>query len=527
MLPAAEKIISKYHTWLVNLKGRNHLLVAVALGACLTLALPPISLFPCAIVALTSLLWLHDQCNSKAAAFKLGWWFGFGHFVTGLYWISNALLVDASVFGWLIPFALFGIAAVVAVYIGITLALLHITLTQGWLKVITFAAIWTLIEMLRGVLFTGFPWNLIGYIWTFSLSMLQTASIVGIWGLSFIAIICCAIPYISTSKQPKARCYFIILSLLLLIVAGGTWRLSHSSNSTVPDIYIRIVQGNIPQTFKWDPTQEQRNFNKYIQLSLQEGYEKVTHIIWPETAIPYPLNEQSEVIHSALKPIVPENGALISGAIHVETDASGALKKIWNAALILEKSGHTQFYHKSHLVPFGEYIPLRKTLHLPLQKITAGMVDFTAGNGPQTFSLPHFVPFSPLICYEAIFPQEVVNTRVHPQLLINVTNDAWYGYSTGPFQHFESARLRAIEQGMPLIRAANTGISAVIDSYGRIIQQSTLETTAVIDSELPIALTTPTIYYHIGCLGVATPLLCLFLFSLFKNRKRHVSILQD
>jgi apolipoprotein N-acyltransferase len=510
-------------TLLHRLTGKRRWFAAFGFGICLTLALPPFALLPCAVIALTCILWLHDSCATKSSAFWLGWWFGFGHFLTGLYWISNALLIAPMQFGWLVPFALFGIAGVVAVYMGLLFVGLYYLKATGTLKVILFAVLWTLIELVRGSLFTGFPWNLLGYMWVFSTSMLQLASVFGIWGLSFLAVVFCAMPY--TLGQGKRNWKPLVRTTLLIVMVGawGSWRVGHATTAIVEGVYLRIVQGNIPQTLKWDPTQEYHNLDHYIQLSLSEGYGKVTHLIWPETAIPYALHDQSDVITSVLRPIVPMKGALISGAVHVEPDENGEIKKLWNAALILERSGRTQFYHKSHLVPFGEYIPFR-SLGLPIEKITGGMIDFTPGPGPQTLSLPGFVPFSPLICYEAIFPAEVANTMEPPELLVNVTNDAWYGYSTGPFQHFESARVRAVEQGIPLVRAANTGISAMVDSYGRIIARTSLQTVAVLDVALPVALTEKTLYSRVGRIGVLVPLVLFLVYYLFKNKNRRASI---
>ena len=499
--------------------------LAALLGAILSLALPPLYIFPAASVALVFILRMHDALNSRASAFWLGWWFGFGHFTTGFYWISFALLVDVAQFWWLIPFALFGIAGIIALYLGLTFLLLYLIPARGLWKIMLFATLWTLIEMLRGLLFTGFPWNLIGSIWGFSTPMLQLASVWGIWGLSFLTIATLTMPYMLwfSDKHPWRACLGA-LAVLTSVWGLGAWRIHQNPHQAVPNIHLRIVQGNIPQTLKWDPQKEQQHLNRYIQLSLNPGYENITHLIWPETAIPYPIQNESDSMISLLRPIIPQSGALISGALHIEATPAGEINRLWNAALVLPHTGNIQFYHKSHLVPFGEYIPFRNLLGDAIQKMTDGRVDFSAGEGNKTLSVPGFVPFSPLICYEAIFPNEVRDPTTAPQVLINVTNDAWYGISSGPFQHFESTRMRAIEQGVPLIRAANTGISGVIDPYGRIMVQSKLETTGVLDAELPKALTSPTLYSKMGRAGIALPLILFLVFSLFKNRNRHVSI---
>lgn len=509
--------------------GYRRYALAACLGMLLTLSLPPLYILPAACLALTAILRMHDACLTKRNAFLLGWWFGLGHFVTGLYWISFALLVDGSAFWWLIPFAVFGIPSVLALYIGLTFLALHHFSSTGLKKLYLFATIWTLVEMLRGVLFTGFPWNLIGSIWNATLPMLQLASIVGIWGLSFLTILILAAPY-TLWHQHRARWRPCLVSILLLMLVwiGGNWRLAHAPSEMVPDIRLRIVQGNIPQTLKWEEDKKSDHLNSYIQLSLKPGYEHITHLIWPETAMPYTVWDNAPWGMAVLKDIVPPNGALITGVLHGVLNFNGSsdptIGTIWNDAMVLSSSGKPQFYHKSHLVPFGEYIPFRNILGSTISKITEGSVDFTSGTGPKTLSLSGFVPFSPLICYEAIFPDNVIDKNTPPQLLVNLTNDGWYGYSSGPFQHFESARLRAIEQGMPLIRAANTGISGVVDPYGRVITHSELQTTTVLDSELPRALSTPTLYSKIGRTGIVIPLMFFLLFSLFQNRRRHDTI---
>jgi apolipoprotein N-acyltransferase len=248
---------------------------------------------------------------------------------------------------------------------------------------------------------------------------------------------------------------------------------------------LRLVQPSIPQTLKNDSTAELQNFRRLLALSASAGADKVTDIIWPEAAAP-PLLERFADKWLAMAAVVPQGGLLITGTERVEP-LSGRVQDVWNSLVALDDSGTiVATYDKAHLVPFGEYVPLRGVL--PMDKITPGTLDFSSGRGPQTLTLPGLPPVSPLICYEAIFPSAVIDPTQRPAWLVNVTNDAWYGVTSGPFQHLAIARVRAVEEGLPLVRAANNGVSAVIDPYGRVLARLDLDTVGISDAPLPQAL---------------------------------------
>lgn len=477
--------------------GIKRYFLSFFLGCLTGLALSPTYLIPLAVIGLTSHLWQIDSCTNKKQSFWLGWFFGLGFFVTGLYWISFALLIDIRTFGWMIPFAMFGIPAVLAFYSAICSLITFKVSCKGYKKVILFAAIWTTLEILRGFLFTGFPWNLIGYIWTFSDSMLQITSIMGIFGLSLLTVFVFAMPYSINWEKKVKNTKPTILALLLLfaIFIFGQYRLSNGNNSFHPD-KIRIVQGNIAQNNKWDARNSQKILNKYISQSVSAGFEDVKYILWPEAAVPFYIEDDSPLI-TILGSAVPQDGYLLTGTIHGLENGS----VVYNAIHTINQYGEVAaIYHKSHLVPFGEYVPLRSIL--PIDKITPGQVDFSKGDGITTLDIKGMPSFSPLICYEAIFPNKVIDKNTPPQFMINVTNDAWYGNSSGPYQHFNMVKVRAVEHGIPLIRAANTGISGVIDAYGRIIARTSLGEDAVLDSKIPQSLTSPTLYTKFGNLSV-------------------------
>ncbi len=478
--------------------GWKRRLLLLLFGALVAVALPPLYITPLAFVGFCGFFIILNNSVNYKTAFSAGWWFGVGYFTAGLYWISVALFVDISSFWWLYPFALFGIPLVLAVYIGLV-GICTFSLSKyfsGWRLIIIFTNIWVISELLRGYLFTGFPWNLTGYVWAFSDNILQIASITGIWGLSFLGVLVFTIPVLWLEKGRNIKslyipCLAVLFTLLVIFVWGG-WRLSSASAENVQGVKLRIIQGNIEQDLKWDEEKRYPILAKYMKMSVQEGYDEITHIIWPETAIPFVTFLGSD-LYKLIGGIVPKKGALITGALRAEIDSRGTIDKLWNSMEVINHKGELySYYDKTHLVPFGEYVPFAYIL--PLNKIAYAPVNFAIGKGLATNKAPGFPDFSGLICYEVIFPGQVVDKQNRPGVIVNVTNDAWYGNTSGPYQHLVMARVRAVEEGIPLIRSANNGISAVIDPYGRVIAKTKLSTEAVLDSYLPMYIKEPTTY---------------------------------
>ncbi len=479
-------------------QGKKRYFLSFFVGVCVTLAFPPIYIVPFAIVGFTLHLIQIEFCQNKKQAFWLGWWFGLGHFTTGLYWISFALLTDFEKFWWLMPFAILGIPVVLAFYTAIVSWLTFLVPQSGYRRVIIFTVLWTIIEFVRGYLFTGFPWNLVGYIWVISDSMLQLASVFGVWGLTFFTILAFSMPATLFFSNGKKNFYPISISFALLVIiwVGGFYRLQTAEIKDFPNVMVRIIQPNIAQDNKWDMDKRSMIVQKHLNMTYSEGFDKITHVIWPESALPFYIEENSELL-DIIKHVVPKGGAIITGSIRAQVSESGFVEKAWNSLHAIDNKGHiAAVYDKHHLVPFGEYVPLRGIL--PIEKITQGQGDFESGDGVKTLSIPNFPKFSPLICYEAIFPGAVADEKDRPELMINVTNDGWYGKSSGPYQHFEIVRLRAVEEGVSLIRSANTGISGLIDPYGRVVKKAPLEESAIIDSSVPKNLADGTIYSKYG-----------------------------
>lgn len=465
--------------------GWKYYFLSTILGVLAAGAFPPSYLIFLLVPALTILLLLINTCSSKKEAFLVGWWFGLGHFCAGLYWITYALLTDVSAYIWLIPIAVIAISSVLAVYIGLVTLLTSLVPVSKWHKVIWFAVFWVAIEYLRAFLFTGFPWNLVGNVWTFSLPMAQLAAITGVYGLSLLTIIAASIPFVLFPWNKKVMRDWlpivVVYGVVIAVYFVGSARLAENETAYHSDVKLKIVQANISQKDKWDPELRLAGLKKWLRLSALEAGDGTTHVIWPETAMTYPLGSDSPW-GKVLAPIIPKGGMLFTGAVNANYNQ--AQPEVWNSLYALNEKGEVAGrYDKHHLVPFGEYVPFREWV--PFKKITQGFVDFSSGVGVRTLEYSGLPSFSPLICYEGIFPGEVVDKKNPPRWMLNITNDAWFGTSTGPYQHLNMVRLRAIEQGIPVVRSANTGVSAVIDPFGRIVGHIGLNKEGIININLP------------------------------------------
>ncbi len=512
-------LCSRFARVVGELTGWRRAGLTFAAGVLSAAALPPVHALPALLLAFPVLVWLLDYAPTKKRAFLDGWWFGFGHFVAGLYWIGFSLLVDAERFAWLLPFAVLCIPAVLALYTGCVAALARWA-PAGNSRVLALAAAWTLAEWVRGQLFTGFSWNAIGIVWTASDATIQFAAVGGMYALSMLTIIIAASPA-TLGGGVGWRAWILPVGALLALFAlwlGGTVRLSAAMSRSVDGVLLRVVQPNIPQRIKWRPALRDQHFATYLRLSSAPSDRPVSHIVWPETAVPFDVSSdhaRRRIMASA----VPKGGLLLTGALRATSRGERPFR-IWNSFYAINNAAEiVATYDKFHLVPFGEYVPFRRWLGI--SKLTAGRTDFSAGPGPQTIRLPGLPPVGPLICYEVIFPDRVIASESRPQWLLNVTNDAWFGNSSGPYQHFAMARLRAVEQGLPLVRAANTGISGVIDAYGRIRARLGLERQGVIDVALPRPAPGRTLYSRFGDLPVLIAAAFLLVMAGVRAKNRH------
>jgi apolipoprotein N-acyltransferase len=478
------RVFSRLASHLRARRGWRAPVTAAALGALAAAALPPLHLVPVLWLAFPGLLLLADSRPGWRGAFGVGWAWGFGHFVAGLYWISHALLTEADRFAWLVPLAVPGIAAVLALFVAVPVVLARLW-PEGWPRVLAFAGLWTLAEIARGVVLTGFPWNLLGTVWAFGALPVQGAAWIGTHGLSALTVLLACLPL------GGGRAAWAVGGAIL---AGGAVfglvRLAAEEPAPAP-VALRIVQGNIAQAHKWRDDLRIVHFRRYLAMTAavpppERETERLV-VIWPETASPYMLDNDATA-RALAAGALPGEGVLIAGSVRIERAGEGAEPpvRVWNSLLAIGSATDVLArYDKHHLVPFGEYVPLRRWL--PVETVVPGNLDFSAGPGPRTLAVAGVPPFSPLICYEVIFPGEVVAEGARPAWLLNLTNDAWFGVSSGPYQHLAAARMRAVEEGLPLVRAANTGISAVFDARGRLVASLGLNRTGVVAAPLPSA----------------------------------------
>jgi apolipoprotein N-acyltransferase len=470
---------------------------AFALGVMLVFTLPPFFAFPFVFVCFMGLYLLLQLCETSKQAFWLAWSYGFGFFLVGVYWIIHSLLVDAAMFWWLIPFALCLIPAISALFIAVV----------GWFSfkirhkfsppahVILFAVAWVLMELLRGYV-TQFPWNYVGYIWLGEEKSLvaQMAAFFGVSGLSLMLVLFSTFPAILFERKDgnfvhvdKFKEVSFAWSAVLWMTVYGVLTCSDPIEVADDAPLVRLVQPNIPQKMKHDQTKQFEILHSHLKYtavpSQAESGLNPDIVVWPEAPVNYSIEHDAKM-RELITRAMPPNSYLLTGGMRVEDIQWSA--RMWNSFFALNSAGEVvSSYDKHILVPFGEYIPFKEYFPF-VQKITQGAIGFARGDGPQTIKLPDVPAFSPLICYEAVFPGQIVDDENRPRFLLNVTNDAWFGNSFGPHQHLHMARMRAIEEGIPLVRVANTGISAVIDQRGTIVQALGLNQAGVMDVLVPL-----------------------------------------
>ncbi|WP_029010766.1 apolipoprotein N-acyltransferase [Azospirillum halopraeferens] len=506
---------------LAGLAGWRRLAAAAALGGLSALALPPAHALPVLLVSFPGLLWLLAGAPNGRVAFAVGWFFGFGHHLAGLYWVSFALFTDIGRFWWALPLAAAGLPMLLSLFTGLAALVFHRLKANGPAAPLLFAATWAAAEWLRGHLFTGFPWNLTGYGWVGVLPVLQGVSLVGIYGLSLLTVLVAALPAaLADPRVPPRRAAAALaagLALFAALAAWGALRLSAADEAPVAGVRLRLVQAAVEQHLKWDPAERQANFERHLALTAAPAARPVTHVIWPETAVPFFLDADA-ARRQAVGAVTPPGGLVLTGAPRLGMAADGGTL-FHNAMLALDGSGAVvASYDKFHLVPFGEYMPLRR--YLPVGAIAGNGAEFSPGPGPRSLRLAGLPPVSPLICYEVIFPAAVTDPDDRPHWLLNLTNDAWYGHTAGPHQHFAIARVRAVEEGLPLVRSANTGISGVVDSYGRVTARLGLGERGIVDADLPAALAQPTPYGRFGDLGFGLLLAGCLICGLLARQSR-------
>jgi apolipoprotein N-acyltransferase len=516
---AARSFATCLQSWVGQKSGWWRAALAFGCGALSVLAFAPFFLSPVLFLTLPVFVWLLDSAGSPRTAAASGWWFGFGYFVFGLFWIGEAFLVEADKFAWLLPFAVTILPAGLALFWGAAAGASRQLWSSGFERVLVLAVALSCAEWLRGNILTGLPWNILGYALTSPLVLMQSAGLFGIYGLTLLAVPIFAGPlvYLAGREDSAAVAIFpkavaIAVVPLLAMSIYGVWQLSSPQNF-VDGVKIRIVQPNVAQNEKWLPQYQRRIFDDHLLLSqtnalgARDDLADTTHVIWPEAAMPFLPLETPQAL-AAIADVLPPKVTLISGALRRVTTTNGASQsdartaEAFNSILAFNDTGQlTATYDKIHLVPFGEYLPFERFLNaIGLGGLSFGRGAFTPGADPRRpMTIAGLPPALGLVCYEAIFPGDAAPPAdgTHAGIILNVTNDGWFGNSTGPRQHFHQTRVRAVEQGLPILRAANNGISGIIDGRGRVLGSIGMNERGIVDGRLPEAASAP-LYANFG-----------------------------
>lgn len=519
--------------------GWKRAAIALVAGALSALAMAPFNAWPVLFLTFPIMVWLIDGAGAGRwrgvpAAAMAGWWFGLGYFVPGLYWIGDAFLVDAPTFAWLMPFAVLGLPAYLALFTAFGFALARLIWTRDASRVIALAASLTLSEWLRGHVLTGFPWNAFGYALTEPLALAQTASLIGLWGLTFLAVAIFASPAVLIDGTSRGRRPWItpVMALAVLVAMGifGAVRLSLQPTTTVANVKLRIMQPNLQQDVRFNYAAKAEVMQKYLTLSdrasgpRSTGVRDASILIWPESAFPFFLTREADAM-AQIAELLSKGTVLITGSVRAPDLPPGLrITRAYNSIYVIDHDGSVlSVYDKLHLVPFGEFLPYQDLMEkLGFVQLTKVQGGFIPGTRRHTMEIPNAPRALPLICYEAIFPGDVASGDDRPGWIVNLTNDGWFGITTGPYQHLQQARLRAIEQGLPVVRAANTGISAVIDPLGRIVARLGLGQEGVLDSGLPSAIA-PTAYARGGDIPAAIIVIAAFIFAVRRRATKRPS----
>ena len=525
--------------------GRTRVFAALAAGGIAALSMAPTGTYawPAIFIAFPMLVWLIDGAGAGggrgiAAAAGIGWWFGFGYFLAGLWWVGAAFLVDADKFAWLLPVAVAGLPAGLALFTAAGTALARALWCRGPARVVALAVGLTAAEWLRGHLLTGLPWNSFGYALAADIRLAQGAALGGLWSLTFLAIAVGALPaLLADSPRETARPWRWVglgaLILAALALYGGV-RLARTEVGTATGVRLRLMQPNLPQDQKFRYAAKDAVMAHYLQLSdlskRAPGTPPITHLIWPESAFPFFLHREPDAL-AQIADLLKSGAYLITGAARLEQHAEGQglRNDVFNSVQIVDPAGSiVATYDKVHLVPFGEYLPFQAALEaIGLEQLTRVRGGFAAGTRHRALAVPGAPPAAALICFEIVFPGEAVPEGApRPGWILNLTNDGWFGMTSGPYQHFAQARLRAIEEGLPVVRVANTGISAVIDPLGRITAALPLGSAGVIDAELPLPLE-PNIYAYSSDRIIVLVWFSALLLVVFVGRRRQFAAPQD
>ncbi|MBL4875119.1 MAG: apolipoprotein N-acyltransferase [Cohaesibacteraceae bacterium] len=471
-------------------------------GVLTLLAQPPFGFMVLLWLSFPLLVWVMDSAsftrgisNRFFAGFGVGWWFGFGYFVPALYWLGNAFLVDAGRFAWAMPLAVLILPACLSLFWAIAFGIINLFWKPGVSRVFLSGLALGLAEWGRATMFTGFPWANPGLALVGTGVQMQILALTGAQILAFWLPLVFAIPVLiwaEKQRPPGSSGLLAFVVVLLCAQTGfGIYRLN-LIEQTSENIVVRLVQGNIPQAEKWLPENRDTIFNKYLELTGSPAINAsaksraIDYVIWPETSVPFLLTREPSGL-TRIADALPGDAKLITGALRQQVlTTETATARLFNSIFLVANNGEVEAaYDKNHLVPFGEYLPFQNLLEdIGLQQLTQIKGGFETGTVRQLMGEENS-RFLPLLCYEIIFPGEILSSLERPHWILNLTNDAWFGRTLGPYQHYFQARIRAVEMGLPVVRVANTGVSGVIDPYGDTIAKIALGKAGFLDVTVP------------------------------------------
>jgi apolipoprotein N-acyltransferase len=484
-------------TWLAETTmlahGWRRFLIVVVAGAIAAASVPPFFFFPALFLALPIWIWALDGAERRhtligkifGPAFWIGFGFGLGYFSVALHWLGAAFIQQGEIFLALMPFAIVGLAAILALFWALGSALAHLMWTGGWLRIVTFTACLALAEWARGHLFSGFPFDLIGYALTGTDELMQIASITGIYGLTLITILLATTPALIWPADQRGWArrvlpFSLAMGALALQLGFGYWRLANVPVEPRTDMKVRMVQPMILDHADWSQGDPAQIVTKLIDLSSSKltpddpGLEGITQLVWPESVFPFFLTTNPDAL-ARIARMLPDNTMLLTGAPREPIGDDGMPIEDnpgYNSILALDTNGEVvASYDKSHLVPFGEYLPFQSFWRMfGINQFVPGTNGWAAGDGRRLMQPPGMPGFLALVCYEAVFSNDIGSPQdvAEAQFILNITNDAWFDGSIGPVQHAHLARLRSVETGLPMLRSANSGVSFATDPLGRI-----------------------------------------------------------
>lgn len=488
---------------LAGLAGRLMLLwgwrragAAFLAGGAGALAHAPFDFFAAAFVAFPIFVFLLDGAAGDAPRgrfgrlrpfFATGWWFGFGYFLANLWWIGNAMLVDLEKYAWAMPIAVLLLPAGLALFYGLAAALVRPLWNEGIGRIAALAAAFAVAEWLRGFALSGFPWNAVGYAAMPVPLLMQSVTVVGMVGMNALAVFAFSLPAMLAVRRGRAAAMLLLAALAGLHAGFGALRLSAGSAPDAARLAVRLVQPDIDQNEKWNPQKRDAIFRRLLDLSAAPfAGGRPELIVWPETSVPFLFQQRPDAL-AAIDAMLADGQVLLAGAVRMEGESpADPAARFYNSVVAIDARGEIfGASDKQFLVPLGEFVPFADQLaRFGITKLVELPGGFTAGAQRSAIAVKPGVSAVPFICYEVIFPGVAAGSGA--DLLVNVTNDAWFGNSPGPFQHLRHAQLRAVEAGRPMLRAANNGISAFIDSHGRILDALALDAAGVLDIAAPL-----------------------------------------